>query len=56
MTSCAPCNRKKGDRPPHVAGLHLRSKPRPPGPASFIFMHVDHIHESWRPYIAVAAG
>jgi hypothetical protein len=39
-----------------VAGLQLRSKPRPPGPASFIFMHVDHIHESWRPYIAVAAS
>jgi 5-methylcytosine-specific restriction endonuclease McrA len=55
VTSCAPCNRKKGDRPPHVAGLRLRSKPRAPEPASFIFMHVDHIHESWRPYLSIAS-
>jgi 5-methylcytosine-specific restriction endonuclease McrA len=48
VTSCAPCNRKKGDRPPQQAGLRLMNRPRPPEPASFIFMHVDHIHESWR--------
>ena len=31
VTSCAPCNRKKGDRPLHLAGLHLMRPPRPPG-------------------------
>jgi len=55
VTSCAPCNRKKGDRPPHLAGLRLMHKPRPPEPASFVFMHVDHIHESWRPYLSFAS-
>ncbi len=55
VTSCAPCNRKKGDRPPHVAGLNLACKPRPPEPASFVFMHVEHIHESWRPYLSFAS-
>ncbi len=51
VTSCAPCNRKKGDRPAHAAGLRLASKPRPPEPAAFVYMHVDHIHETWRPYL-----
>jgi 5-methylcytosine-specific restriction endonuclease McrA len=54
VTSCAPCNRKKGDRPAHAAGLRLMSKPRPPEPAAFVYMHVDHIHESWRPYLSFA--
>src|SRR5665647_3436101 len=34
VTSCAPCNRKKGDRPPQQAGLRLMHKPRPPEPAT----------------------
>jgi 5-methylcytosine-specific restriction endonuclease McrA len=54
VTSCAPCNRKKGDRPAHSAGLRLARKPRPPEPAAFVYMHVDHIHESWRPYLSFA--
>jgi 5-methylcytosine-specific restriction endonuclease McrA len=55
VTSCAPCNRKKGDRPPQVAGLSLMSKPRQPEPATFVFLYVDHIHESWRPYLSFAS-
>ena len=55
VTSCAPCNRKKGDRPPDVAGLSLMSKPRQPEPATFVFLYVDHIHESWRPYLSFAS-
>lgn len=54
VTSCAACNRKKGDRAPHVAGLSLRHKPRPPEPGAFVYLHVDHIHESWRPYLSFA--
>jgi 5-methylcytosine-specific restriction endonuclease McrA len=54
VTSCAPCNRKKGDRPAHAAGLQLARKPRPPEPAAFVYMHVDHIHETWRPYLSFA--
>ena len=54
VTSCAPCNRKKGDRPAHAAGLNLARTPRAPEPAAFVFMHVEHIHESWRPYLSFA--
>ena len=55
VTSCAPCNRRKGDRLLPAEGLRLASKPRPPGPFSFVFMEVDHIHDSWRPYLTWAA-
>jgi 5-methylcytosine-specific restriction endonuclease McrA len=54
VTSCAPCNRKKGDRPAHLAGLRLLRQPRAPGPAAFVLLHVDHVHESWRPYLSFA--
>jgi len=53
VTSCALCNRKKADRPPDC-------RPAPgaqataPEPAAFVFLHVDHIHESWRPYLSYA--
>ena len=55
VTSCAPCNRKKADRPAHAAGLRLTRPPRPPGPAAFVLLHVDHVHESWRPYLSFAS-
>jgi 5-methylcytosine-specific restriction endonuclease McrA len=55
VTSCAPCNRKKGDRPAHIAGLRLKRPPRAPGPAAFVLLHVDHVHESWRPYLSFAS-
>jgi len=56
VTSCAPCNLRKGDRLPHVANMRLARKPRPPGPFSFVFLHVDDIHDSWRPYLAYSAA
>jgi len=55
VTSCAPCNRKKGDRPAHIAGLRLTRVPRPPEPVAFVLLHVDHVHESWRPYLSCAS-
>jgi 5-methylcytosine-specific restriction endonuclease McrA len=54
VTSCAPCNLRKGDRLLPADGLTLARKPRPPEPFSFIFTEVDHIHDSWRPYLAWA--
>jgi len=56
VTSCAPCNLKKGDRLPHLANMRLACRPRPPEPASFVFMHVDEIHDSWRPYLGSLAA
>jgi 5-methylcytosine-specific restriction endonuclease McrA len=55
VTSCAPCNRKKADRPPHSAGLRLLATPRAPEPSAFIFLHVEHIHDAWRPYLSFAS-
>jgi 5-methylcytosine-specific restriction endonuclease McrA len=55
VTSCAPCNRKKGDRPLDLAGLRLLRPPRAPGPAAFVLLHVDHVHEAWRPYLSYAS-
>jgi len=54
VTSCAPCNLRKGDRLLPADGLTLARKPRAPEPFSFIFTEVDHIHDSWRPYLAWA--
>src|SRR6188472_1393109 len=35
VASCAPCNRRKGDRLPHQIGMHPRVKPRMPSPNVF---------------------
>ena len=55
VTSCAPCNRKKADRPPHLAGLRLHAKPRAPEPSAFILLHAEHVHDAWRPYLSFAS-
>ena len=38
VASCAPCNRRKGDRTPGQAGMHPRHAPR--SPKAEIFIHV----------------
>src|SRR5262249_15535864 len=38
VASCAPCNRRKGDRLPRQAGMHPRHAPRTP--RAEIFIHV----------------
>jgi 5-methylcytosine-specific restriction endonuclease McrA len=56
VAACAPCNLKKGDRPLHTLDMRLVRKPRPPEPFSFVFMYVDEIHDSWRPYLSYVAA
>ena len=56
VTSCAPCNLRKGDRLPHAANMTLRRAPRTPGPFGFILLQVDDVHDSWRPYLSFAGG
>ncbi len=56
VTSCAPCNLRKGDRLLHAANMNLRHKPRAPGPFGFILLQVDDVHDSWRPYLSFANG
>ena len=55
VTSCAHCNRKKADRTPHLAGLHLLAKPLAPEPAAFVLLQTDQVHDAWRPYLSFAS-
>jgi 5-methylcytosine-specific restriction endonuclease McrA len=56
VTSCAPCNLRKGDRTPTAADMRLARRPRPPEPVSFVFMYRDDIHDSWLPYLEFAGA
>lgn len=54
VTSCAPCNTRKGDRLPREAGMHPRTRPRPPSPVAFVFLAVSEIRRSWERYLDYA--
>jgi 5-methylcytosine-specific restriction endonuclease McrA len=54
VASCAPCNRKKGNRTPREASMHPRSAPRPPGPTVFIHLASPRIPVAWEPYLLAA--
>ena len=54
VTSCAPCNRKKGNLTPREASMHPRSSPRPPGPTVFIQLASPRIPVAWEPYLVAA--
>jgi 5-methylcytosine-specific restriction endonuclease McrA len=51
VTSCAPCNLKKGNRLLHEARMHLRTQPRPPSPVLFIRLAAPKIPQGWVPYL-----
>ena len=55
VASCAPCNRRKGNRLPREIQMHPRKVPRAPGPNVFIRVAAPRIPESWEPYLAMAA-
>jgi len=52
VASCAPCNRRKGDRLPAQIDMHPRQ--RPAAPSSTIFVHVatPTIPPTWEQYLA----
>jgi 5-methylcytosine-specific restriction endonuclease McrA len=54
VASCAPCNRRKGDRLPHQANMHPRRKPRMPSPHIFIQLASPTIPATWRQYLPIA--
>ena len=54
VASCAPCNRKKGDRLPREAAMHPRTHPRPPGPTVFIRIASPTVPDVWEPYLLAA--
>jgi 5-methylcytosine-specific restriction endonuclease McrA len=51
VTSCAPCNLRKGDRLPGEIGMHPRTSPRAPGPEIFVAVAAPRRPESWQPYL-----
>jgi 5-methylcytosine-specific restriction endonuclease McrA len=54
VTSCAPCNLRKGDRLPEEANMRLRSQPRLPAPTLFVTLAASTIPDRWQPYLAYA--
>jgi 5-methylcytosine-specific restriction endonuclease McrA len=54
VTSCAPCNRRKGDRTPVEIQMHPRRKPRVPGPAVFIRVAAPVVPTAWQQYLLTA--
>jgi len=53
VTCCVPCNRRKGGRTPHEAGMKLVRTPRRPdsAPAIRITVGLRNAPESWRDYL-----
>ncbi|HZR91160.1 MAG TPA: HNH endonuclease [Gaiellaceae bacterium] len=51
VTSCAPCNLRKGNRLLDEVAMVLRRPPRPPAPALFIRLAAPTIPSRWRPYL-----
>jgi 5-methylcytosine-specific restriction endonuclease McrA len=51
VTSCAPCNLKKGNRLLHESEMVLRTKPRVPQPVLYIRLATPKIPVGWRPYL-----
>jgi 5-methylcytosine-specific restriction endonuclease McrA len=52
VTSCAPCNLRKGNRLPHEVHMVLPASPRPPAPVLFIRLATPKIPVRWERYLA----
>jgi 5-methylcytosine-specific restriction endonuclease McrA len=52
VTSCAPCNLRKGDRLPHEVQMQPTVRPRPPAPVLFIRLATPKIPARWERYLA----
>jgi 5-methylcytosine-specific restriction endonuclease McrA len=51
VTSCAPCNLRKGDRLLEEASMTLSSTPRAPAPVLFIHLATPKVPAGWQPYL-----
>jgi 5-methylcytosine-specific restriction endonuclease McrA len=52
VTSCAPCNLRKGNRLLHELQMELPQPPRPPAPVLFIHLATPKIPAGWQRYLA----
>jgi 5-methylcytosine-specific restriction endonuclease McrA len=55
VTSCAPCNMRKGNRLPDEVHMHPAAAPRAPSPALFVTLSATRIPDGWRPYLTAYA-
>jgi 5-methylcytosine-specific restriction endonuclease McrA len=51
VTSCAPCNMRKGNRLPDEIEMPLRRPPRAPAPVLFIHLATPKVPDGWQPYL-----
>ena len=51
VTSCAPCNLKKGNRLLEEVSMQLMRPPKPPQPVLFIRLAAPRVPDSWRQYL-----
>ena len=56
VASCAPCNRRKGNRLPREIEMHPRRAPKPPGPNVFIRVAAPKPPPIWERYLSPAAA
>jgi 5-methylcytosine-specific restriction endonuclease McrA len=54
VTSCAPCNLRKGNRLPEEVAMTLAAPPRAPAPVLFIRLAAPRIPASWQQYLGAA--
>jgi 5-methylcytosine-specific restriction endonuclease McrA len=55
VASCAPCNRRKGDRTPAQADMHPKQTPKAPHAEIFIRVSSPRVPTAWLQYLPVAA-
>jgi 5-methylcytosine-specific restriction endonuclease McrA len=55
VTSCEPCNLRKGACLPHEVGMWPSRKPRPLVPGDFVLASQRHVPEAWLPYLELVA-
>ena len=54
VASCAPCNRRKGDRLPREIQMHPSRAPKAPGPLVFIRIAAPRVPATWERYLIAA--
>jgi 5-methylcytosine-specific restriction endonuclease McrA len=55
VASCAPCNRRKGNRLPREISMQPRKAPKAPGPTVFIRVASPRVPAAWEPYLPAVA-
>jgi 5-methylcytosine-specific restriction endonuclease McrA len=56
VTSCAPCNVRKGASLPGEVGMMPSRHPRPPLPTDFVLASQRVVPEAWLPYLEISAA